>query len=408
MASPMKSISIEKQLEVIKRGAIEIVGEEELAAKLKKGQPLRVKAGFDPTAPDLHLGHTVVMQKLKAFQDLGHQVVFIIGDYTSLIGDPSGRNAARPPLTPEEIKVNLKTYVEQASKILDMENAELCYNSEWLGKLDFRGVLELASHYNVARMMEREDFRSRMSAGDSLAIHEFLYPLMQGYDSVAVKADVELGGTDQIFNLLIGRDIQRAYGLEPQVVLTMPLLVGTDGVQKMSKSYGNYIGIAEPPRDIFGKMMSISDDLMWTYYELLSDLSTAEIEELKEELVIGKLHPKLAKENLAMEIIERFHSEKAAVEARDEFERVFAKKGKPDEIQELSMQATGESVSLVDAIVDIGLCVSKTDARRMIEQNAVEVDDKKVADMRATISTKEGHLLKVGKRRFAKIIFSRK
>lgn len=401
----MKNTPIEKQLEIIKRGSVELVNEAELVSKLKKGAPLRVKAGFDPTAPDLHLGHTVVMQKLRQFQDLGHKIIFIIGDYTSLIGDPSGRSAARPPLTIEEIKINLRSYVEQASKILDMDKVELCYNSEWLDKLDFTGVLKLASHYNVARMLEREDFRSRIGAGESLAIHEFLYPLMQGYDSVAVRSDIELGGTDQIFNLLIGRDIQRAYGQEPQVVLTMPLLVGTDGVQKMSKSYGNYIGISEPPREIFGKIMSIPDDLMWTYYELLSDLTIEEIGELKEELVLGKLHPKLAKENLAMEIVERFYSEEDAAGARDEFERIFAKKGRPDEIEEKTIKANGDTVSLVDAIVEAGLCPSKSEARRMISQNAVEVDDEKISDIRAELKTTSEHLIKVGKRRYAKIKF---
>lgn len=402
----MKTVTIEKQMEIIKRGVVDLVGEEDLVSKLKRGKPLRVKAGFDPTSPDLHLGHTVVMQKLAQFQELGHDIIFIIGDFTSLIGDPSGRNVARPPLSSEQIAINLRTYVDQASKILDMNRAELRHNSEWLGKLDFRGVIELASRYNVARMLEREDFRTRAQAGESLGVHEFLYPLMQGYDSVAVKSDIELGGTDQIFNLLVGRDIQRAYGQEAQAVLTMPLLVGTDGVQKMSKSYGNYIGISETPRDMFGKIMSISDDLMWTYYELLSDLSVAEIAELKEELVIGKLHPKVAKENLAMEIIERFHSEKEACDARDEFERIFAKKGRPDEIEEKKIKANGDSMSLVDVIVTAGLCASKTEARRMIEQNAVEVDEKKVADIKVQISTKDGAMIKVGKRRFAKISFS--
>ena len=325
-------ILIDKQLEIIKRGAVDLVNEAELIEKLKKGRPLRIKAGFDPTSPDLHLGHTVLMQKLAQFQELGHTIVFIIGDFTSKIGDPSGRSATRPPLSDSEISANLKTYVEQASKILDMEKVELRYNSEWLAKMNFADVLKLASQYTVARMMEREDFKNRFAAGNPLGIHEFLYPLMQGHDSVAIKADVELGGTDQIFNLLMGRDLQREAKQEPQVVLTMPLLVGTDGVQKMSKSYGNYIGITDSPREMFGKIMSISDDLMWSYYELLSDLSLGEIKELKEELVVGKLHPKIAKENLAMEIIERFHSEEDAVSARDEFERVFAKKGRPDEI----------------------------------------------------------------------------
>ncbi len=402
----MRPPSIEEQLHRIKRGAVELVDEEELVAKLKKGRPLRVKAGFDPTAPDLHLGHTVVMQKLRQFQDLGHQIVFLIGDFTSLIGDPSGRNAARPPLSPEQIQVNLKTYVDQARKILDMDKAELRFNSEWLGKLDFRGVIGLASHYNVARMLERDDFRSRVGAGESLGVHEFLYPLMQGYDSVAVESDVELGGTDQIFNLLVGRDIQRAYGQEPQVVLTMPLLVGTDGVQKMSKSYGNYVGIGEPPRDMFGKIMSISDELMWTYYELLSDLTLEEIDKLKEEVVLGRLHPKMAKESLAMELIERFHSEKDAEGARDEFERVFAKKQLPDEIARKKLAASGAEKSLVDAIVEAGLTASKSEARRMIQQGGVKLDGERVGDINARIRTDRESLLQVGKRGFARVSFS--
>jgi tyrosyl-tRNA synthetase len=405
---------IAKQLEVIKRGAVDLVNEEELIAKLKLGRPLRIKAGFDPTAPDLHLGHTVVMQKLKQFQDLGHTVVFLIGDFTAQIGDPSGRSSARPPLSAEDIASNLKTYVDQAAKILDTSAIELRYNSEWLGSMRFAEVVNLASHYTVARMMERDDFRKRFTAGDPLGVHEFLYPLMQGYDSVAIRADVELGGTDQIFNLLVGRDLQRAFGNEPQVVLTMPLLVGLDGVAKMSKSYGNAIGISEPPREIFGKMMSISDDLMWTYYELLSDLSLSEIEELKERVTLGKLHPKVAKESLAMEIIERFFSEGDASAARDEFERVFARKEIPREIKvhRIRLDPVASSAAtvgakkqygLVDALVKAELCSSKSDARRMIEQHAVEVDGVKVEDIAATLPGGTEVLLKVGKRRFAKV-----
>ncbi len=401
----MKGMDIEQQLSVIKRGSVELVDEEELVAKLKKGRPLRVKAGFDPTAPDLHLGHTVVMQKLKQFQDLGHTVVFLIGDFTARIGDPSGRSTARPPLTSDQIAENLKTYIDQAAKILDPDKVELRYNSEWLGKMSFMEVVNLASHYTMARMMERDDFRKRFTAGDPLGLHEFLYPLMQGYDSVAIEADVELGGTDQIFNLLVGRDLQRAYGKEPQVVLTMPLLVGTDGVQKMSKSYGNSIGIADAPREMFGKIMSISDDLMWTYYDLLSDLSIEEIEELKEKVMVGDLHPKVAKESLAMEIIERFHSEEDAAAARDEFERIFSRKEIPDEITEFEIATDADALALVDVIVDAKLCSSKSDARRMIQQNAVEVDGEKIADINAKLTTKGTPLIKVGKRRFVRVKF---
>ncbi len=400
------AIPIEKQLEVIRRGTVDFVNEEELVAKLKRGKPLRIKAGFDPTAPDLHLGHTVVMQKLKQFQDLGHQVIFLIGDCTAQIGDPSGRNKVRPPLSAAEIATNLKTYIEQAAKILDVENVELRYNSEWLSTMNLADVLKLSAQYNVARMMEREDFRSRIQSGETLGIHEFMYPLLQGYDSVALEADVELGGSDQIFNLLVGRDLQRAYDQEPQAVLTMPLLVGLDGVQKMSKSYGNYVGITESPREIFGKLMSISDELMWNYYELLSDLSLEEIEELKEELVVGKLHPKLAKENLAMEIVARFHSEEAAIGARDEFECMFARKGKPNEIETKTIVAKDARIALVDVLVETGLCESKSDARRMLTQGAVKVDEVKIADRDATIATSGVVLVQVGKRRFAQVAFS--
>lgn len=401
----MKNLPIEKQLEIIKRGSVELVSEEELVAKLKKGKPLRVKAGFDPTAPDLHLGHTVVMQKLKQFQDLGHTVIFLIGDFTATIGDPSGRDETRPILTKDLIRKNAETYVAQASKIIDMSRAEVRYNSEWLEKMSLMDFVLLGSKQTVARVLERDDFKKRMQEGKDVTILEFYYPLFQAQDSVALEADIEIGGTDQIFNLLMGRTIQKRSSQEPQVVLTMPLLVGTDGVQKMSKSYGNYIGITEAPREIFGKLMSVSDDLMWSYYELLSDLSIKEINELKEELVLGRLHPKLAKENLAMEIIERFYSEQDAVDARDEFERIFAKKGRPDEIEEKKIKASGDDILLADVIVEAGLCPSKSEARRMIGQNAVEVDDKKVGDIKAKISTKKDAIIKVGKRRFAKVRF---
>ena len=399
----MKKMPVEKQLEVIKRGAVDLVDEDELIAKLKRGKPLRVKAGFDPTAPDLHLGHTVLMQKLKQFQDLGHTVVFLIGDFTARIGDPSGRDDTRPELPKEVIEENAETYIAQAGKILDMERAEVRYNSEWLETMSVIEFAELGRKRTVARMLERDDFKKRMQEGHDITLLEFYYPLMQAQDSVALEADVELGGTDQIFNLLMGRTIQKRSGQEPQVVLTMPLLVGTDGVQKMSKTYGNYVGITEPPRDIFGKMMSISDDLMWTYYELLSDLSMEEIEEIKERVLTGKLHPKVAKENLAMEIIERFHSEGEAVAARDEFERVFRKKDLPDEIEEHDIPSKDDEISLVDAMVETSLVGSKSEARRMIKQRAVEVDGKRVEDIETTLTSDGENLLKVGKRRFAKI-----
>jgi tyrosyl-tRNA synthetase len=396
-------MDLAKQMEVIRRGTVELVSEEEIIAKLKKGVPLRVKAGFDPTAPDLHLGHTVVMQKLKQFQDLGHQVIFLIGDFTARIGDPSGRDSTRPTLTEEIIVENAKTYIEQASKILDMEKAEVRYNSEWLNELGVEGLIRLTSHHTVARILERDDFKTRYTSGTPIQIHEFIYPLLQGYDSVALKADVELGGTDQIFNLLVGRQEQKTCGLESQVVLTMPLLVGMDGVQKMSKSYGNYIGINEAPREIFGKVMSVSDELMWNYYELLSDLSLDEISKLKEELIEGVIHPKIVKENLAMEMVARFHSVEAAKEVRDEFERMFAKKGKPDDIPTTVIEVDGEKFSLVDAIVSTKLCSSKSEARRMIKQGGVRVDDERVSDIDTQLSTKKNVLIQVGKRRFAGI-----
>jgi len=404
----MKQLPIEKQLEIIRRGSVELVGEEDLVAKLGKGKPLRVKVGFDPTAPDLHLGHTVVMQKLKQFQELGHTAVFLIGDFTARIGDPSGRDDTRPGLSPELIRQNAETYIAQAGRILDMERAEVRYNSEWLEGMSILDFADLARKQTVARVIERDDFKKRMQDGHDISLLELYYPLMQAQDSVALTADVELGGTDQIFNLLMGRTIQKRSGQEPQVVLTMPLLVGTDGVQKMSKSYGNCIGITDPPREMFGKVMSINDDLMWTYYELLSDLTMKEIEEMREEVVTGKLHPKVAKENLAMEMIERFHSVKDALAARDEFERIFKKGSLPDEIAEHEHLSKDDEVSLVDVTVDADLVRSKSDARRMIKQRAVEVDGEKVEDIETTLSTDGANLLKVGKRRFTKVKFRKK
>ena len=399
-------MDLSKQMEVIKRGAVDFISEDEIVAKLKKGVPLRVKAGFDPTAPDLHLGHTVVMQKLKQFQDLGHKVIFLIGDFTARIGDPSGRDSTRPTLTKEAIKENARTYIEQAARVLDMEKAEVRYNSEWLDAMSVIEFAELGKKQTVARMLERDDFKKRMRESQDITLLEFYYPLMQAQDSVALKADVELGGTDQIFNLLMGRTIQKRSDQDSQVVLTMPLLIGTDGVQKMSKSYGNYIGINESPREIFGKVMSVSDELMWNYYELLSDLSLDEISRLKEKVVEGEIHPKLAKENLAIEIVARFHSAEAATDARDEFERMFAKKGRPDDIPTIMIDVEGEFFSLVDAIVSAKLCSSKSEARRMIKQGGVRVDDDRMSDIDAQLSTKKGVLIQVGKRRFARVEYS--
>ena len=398
-------MDLDRQLEVIRRGAVELITEDELVGKLKRKKKLRIKLGLDPTAPDLHLGHTVVMQKLRQFQDLGHEVIFLIGDFTARIGDPSGRNVGRPPLSPAEIKKNLKTYIDQASKILDTKKLELRYNSEWLGKMSFADVIGLATHYTLARMMEREDFKKRFSAGDPLSMHELLYPLMQGYDSVVLEADVELGGTDQIFNLLVGRELQRAYGKEAQVVLTMPLLIGTDGVQKMSKSYGNYIGVSEPAQEIFGKVMSISDDLMWMYYELLSGKATDEISKLKEEVAIGKVHPKSAKQSLAGELVARFHSEADAKKAKEHFDHVFVKRNLPQEIEEKRIDTNLNEISLVQALALAEVAPSKSEIRRVIQQGGLTVNGERAGDINAKIKTDTEYDIKFGKRKFAKIRF---
>jgi tyrosyl-tRNA synthetase len=329
----MTDMELARQLEQIRRGSVEIINEEELIGKLRRGVPLRVKAGFDPTAPDLHLGHTVLIQKLKHFQDLGHQVIFLIGDFTGMIGDPSGKSETRKKLTREEVLRNAETYKRQIFKILDPEQTEIAFNSSWMDKFSASDFIELCSRYTVARMLERDDFEKRFKGNQSIAIHEFLYPLVQGYDSVALKADVELGGTDQKFNLLMGRHLQREHGQASQIVLTVPILEGLDGVQKMSKSLGNYIGIDEAPGDIFGKLMSISDELMWRYYELLSDMTLEKIRSLKEQVGSGAVHPKTAKEDLAEEITRRFHGAEAAVTARQGFNAVFAKQGIPEDIE---------------------------------------------------------------------------
>lgn len=384
----------QRQIEILSRGTVELLTPAELEAKLKKGKPLRVKLGLDPTITDLHLGHTVVLQKLKQFQDLGHRVIFLIGDYTAQIGDPSGQVKTRPRLTGREVKQNAKTCLGQAFKILDKKKTEVRRNSEWLGKARLMGGLDLAGHYNIARMMEREDFRKRLREGGQVTIQEFLYPLLQGYDSVALKADVELGGSDQKFNLAVARDIQRAYGQEPEVILTMPLLVGTDGVKKMSKTYGNYIGITEPPKEIFGKIMSLSDELMLHYYELLTDQNLD---------AVKAMHPKEAKVRLGKMLVSRFHSEKAAEGVAKEFEAVFAKREKPSDINELEIKAPPEGLSLVEILATSGLAVSKTEARRLIGQNAVRVDDLRIADAEKKLAKGKKFLLQVGKRKFLKI-----
>lgn len=397
--------SAEEQLVLLKRGVVEIIEEPQLVEKLQKGKPLRIKAGFDPTAPDLHLGHTVLLTKLRHFQDLGHQVVFLIGDFTAMIGDPSGRQKTRPPLSKEEIDANVKTYTRQVFKILDSKKTEIRYNSEWLDKLGSVGMVQLAARYTVARLLEREDFSKRFKSGDPISFHEFLYPLLQGWDSVALRADVELGGTDQKFNLLMGRQLQREEGQSPQVIMTLPLLEGTDGVQKMSKSYGNYVGIEEPPDSMFGKIMSISDKLMWRYYELLSDKKLSEIEALKKSVAEGELNPKLAKVGLGTELVGRYHGSKAAAEAAAEFDRVFSKHGSPSDIDKIILKKTGAPRGLVSLLTELGLTKSNNEARRLVTQGGLKIDEQKVSDPLHALPETGEHLIQAGKRKFLKILF---
>jgi len=401
--------SVDEQLALIERGIEGLISRENLVAKLTRsletGKPLKIKAGFDPTAPDLHLGHTVLLQKLRHFQLLGHQVYFLIGDFTGLIGDPTGKSDTRPRLTREDVERNAETYKEQVYKILDKDKTKVVFNSTWFGEFSSFDMIRLASELTVARMLEREDFKQRFESGRPISIHEFLYPLIQGYDSVALEADVELGGTDQLFNLLMGRDLQRSHSQEPQVVLTMPLLEGLDGVNKMSKSLGNYIGITESPDNIFGKVMSVSDELMFRYYELLSDLSVEEIALLKKELNNGALHPKAVKMRLARELTERFHSPEEALAAERNFEQVFAKHQVPDDIPERRITVGEDAIWLPKLLLDAGLVKSTSDGRRMVKQNAVSLDGEKVTDVDMNIPARGGVLVKVGKRRFCQVVF---
>jgi tyrosyl-tRNA synthetase len=406
---------VTEQLALIKQGTHEIIREEELKKRLEQslatGQPLRVKAGFDPTAPDLHLGHTVLIQKLKHFQDLGHQVIFLIGDFTGLIGDPSGKSETRPPLTKEEVKANAETYERQIFKILDPAKTIIDFNSRWMKGMQAQDLIRLAARHTVARMLEREDFHKRYVAQTPISIHEFLYPLIQGYDSVVLKADVELGGTDQTFNLLVGRDLQREYGQEPQVVITLPLLEGLDGVQKMSKSLGNYVGIDEPPGVMFGKIMSVSDTLMLRYYELLTDISPKELAVLKEDLAQGRKHPRQVKEDLAVELVARYHGGGAARQAAAEFAHIFREGGLPDQIDEVTLpynpmasaQITPSWALLPNILKEAGLAASTSDARRLIIQGAVKVDGEKVTEVNLELSPGRPYLLQVGKRRFKRV-----
>lgn len=387
------------------RGADEVLIKQELIEKLKEGRPLRIKAGFDPTAPDLHLGHTVLINKLKQFQDLGHEVMFLIGDFTGMIGDPTGKNVTRKPLTREEVIHNAKTYEEQIFKILDSNKTRVMFNSSWMNAMSSADLIQLAAKHTVARMLERDDFSKRFKGGQSIAIHEFLYPLIQGYDSVEMKADVELGGTDQKFNLLVGRQLQEAFGQKPQVVITMPILEGLDGVQKMSKSLNNYIGIADVADEMFGKIMSISDELMWRYFELLSFRPMAEINSWKLECIEGA-NPRHYKVKLAQEIIERFHDGRAAVKALENFEARFQRGAMPDEIDEIELKIKGSSFCIANLLKESGLTSGTSEAIRLINQGAVKIDGEKVSDAKLEISINTQNIYQVGKRKFAKVKLS--
>jgi tyrosyl-tRNA synthetase len=393
---------VQEAMDLIARGADEILVEAELKKKLETGKPLRIKAGFDPTAPDLHLGHTVLINKLRQFQQLGHKVVFLIGDFTGMIGDPSGKSATRPPLTREQIKANSETYQQQIFKILDPDETEVAFNSSWMDKMGAADVVRLASNYTVARMLERDDFNKRYKSNQSIAIHEFLYPLVQGYDSVALNADVELGGTDQKFNLLVGRQLQETHGKAPQVVLTMPILEGLDGVQKMSKSLGNYIGIDEPANEMFGKIMSVSDDLMWRYFELLSFRTLDEINGFKQQIEQGE-NPRDIKFLLAEEIITRFHDAKAAEAAQADFINRFSNNAIPDDMPEVDIKVSSEGMAIANVLKEAGLVNSTSDAHRMIKQGAVKIDGERVEDSKQSLKLGFSAVLQVGKRKFARV-----
>lgn len=397
-----------EQLRELKKGIVDLVSEEELLKKLQfsfeNNKPLKIKAGFDPSRPDLHVGHTVLMNKMRQFQKLGHHVVFLIGDFTAMIGDPTGKNEMRPPLSQEEINENSKTYAKQVFKVLDEKQTEVAYNSTWFKKFTASDFIRLASKYTVARMLERDDFQKRFSNQTPIALHEFLYPLVQGHDSVEMKADVELGGTDQLFNLLVGRDLQKQAGQAPQCVMTVPILEGLDGVQKMSKSLDNYIGLEDSPKDMFGKTMKVSDELMIRWYTLLTDYSVDELEALKKDLASGKLHPRTAKVTLAKMLVERFHSKQAADNALEEFERIFVNKGLPDEIPVVQLPAE-KGIGICPLLVKLGLAQSNGDARRSIQGRAVEVDSVKIEDPQRIFDLTSGSemIFRNGKKRFAKL-----
>ncbi|MFT5259666.1 MAG: tyrosyl-tRNA synthetase [Gammaproteobacteria bacterium] len=389
------------QLHLLKRGVEEVLVEEELVKKLESGKPLRIKAGFDPTAPDLHIGHTVLINKMHQFQELGHHVIFLIGDFTGMIGDPTGKNVTRKPLTDEQIAENARTYQEQIFKILDPDKTEIAYNSKWMKELGSAGLIRLAAQHTVARMLERDDFSKRYASGQPIAIHEFLYPLVQGYDSVALKADVELGGTDQKFNLLVGRELQKHHKQAPQIVMTLPLLEGLDGVQKMSKSLGNYIGITDEPNEMFGKLMSISDELMWRYFELLSFASEETINQYKQEIAQGK-NPRDVKFLLAQEIVARFHTKEAGQAAQDAFVARFQKGAIPDDLEEVTI-SLGEGIAIANVLQQASLASSTSDGMRMIKQGAVKIDGEKVEDTRMRFISPLNAVFQVGKRKMARI-----
>jgi tyrosyl-tRNA synthetase len=402
----LKFAPINEQMDVIRRGAFEIIPEDELLKKIEKSLtkniPLNIKLGCDPSRPDLHIGHSVVLRKLSQFQELGHLAILIIGDFTGMIGDPSGRNVTRPSLSLEETKLNGETYFEQASKILHKEKTKIVYNSEWLGKMSFEDVIRLASKYTVARMLERDDFTKRYKNGEPISLHELLYPLAQAMDSVAIKSDVELGGTDQKFNLLVGRDIQREFGVEPQVILTMPLLVGTDGVEKMSKSYNNYVGISDSPNEMFGKTLSIPDELIYTYFELATDVSNDELLKVKNQLEEKHVNPRDLKRYLAKTLIRMYHNREASEEAEKEFDKIFIQKEIPDDIPEIKLD-NGSEIGILDLILKVNFAPSKGEARRLVAQGGVSIDGEKIEDINAQILLDKNKVLKVGKRKFIKI-----
>ena len=414
----MTFISVDEQMEQLSRGVVDIHVEKELRKKLERSResnvPLRIKAGFDPTAPDLHVGHSVLLTKMRQFQELGHHVLFLIGDFTGMIGDPTGRSATRKALSLEEVAANAETYKKQVFKVLDPIKTEVVFNSTWMNTLGTVGLIELAAKYNVARMMEREDFKTRFANGQSISIHEFLYPLVQGYDSVALRADVELGGTDQLFNLLMGRTLMKEYGQAPQCIMTVPLLEGLDARQidgqivgnKMSKSYDNYIGIDETPLNIFGKIMSISDELMWRYYDLLSLRPTSELKSLREDVTQGRVHPMDAKGQLGVELVSRYHSAEDGDEAHAEWKRVFSERQVPSEMAEFVLTAGDGSVTVLQALRDTGLVASGGEAKRLVKQGGVSIDGAKVSDVSYALSAGSSYVVRAGKKRFARVVVS--